>query len=140
MKWLEEVKSRVASCAVLLALIGPRWMSIMKTREQAAVARPTEDYVRFEIEYALRPDSGIRRDSCPRGDGCPSPAETLPRSLRALTKIQLAQVRPTQFEEDLAHLVGRLEAIAREQPNGRSANQAQHGDRESRHPAPISTR
>jgi hypothetical protein len=59
MKWLEEIKSHRASSDVLLSLIGPYWVSIMKAREHAAVAGPAEDYVRFEIEYALRPTSRI---------------------------------------------------------------------------------
>src|ERR1700751_4470040 len=59
MKWLEEIKSHRASCDVLLSLIGPHGVSIMKARERAAVAEPAEDYVRFEIEYALRPNSRI---------------------------------------------------------------------------------
>ena len=57
MKWLEEIKSHRASSDVLLSLIGPHWVSIMKAREHAA--GPAEDYVRFEIEYALRPNSRI---------------------------------------------------------------------------------
>jgi len=51
MKWLEEIKSHRASCHVLLSLIGPHWISIMKEREQAAIVKPAEDYVRFEIQY-----------------------------------------------------------------------------------------
>jgi SIR2-like domain/TIR domain len=116
MKWLEEIKSYRASCGVLLSLIGPRWMSIMKTRTQAAVVQPTEDYVRFEIEYALRRDSGIYVIPVLVGGAVVFTAETLPRSLQALTKIEVEQVRPKRFEEDLAHLIGRLETIEREQP------------------------
>jgi hypothetical protein len=115
MKWLEEIKSYHDSCGVLLSLIGPRWMSIMKTRDQMAVAQPTEDYVRFEIEYALRRDSGIYVIPVLVGDAVLFTAETLPRSLQALARIEAEQVRPKRFEEDLAHLIGRLEAIAHEQ-------------------------
>jgi len=41
MKWLDEIKSHRASSDVLLSLIGPHWVSIMKAREQAAVAERT---------------------------------------------------------------------------------------------------
>lgn len=42
--------------------------------------------------------------------------ELLPKSLQALAKIEVAQVRQKLFDEDVAHLISRLEAIAREQP------------------------
>ena len=112
MKWLEEIKSHRASCDVLLALIGPHWVSILKAREQAAIVQPTEDYVRFEIEYALRPDSGICVIPVLMGDDVPFTGEVLPRSLQALAKIEVAQVRQKRFEEDVAHLISRLETIA----------------------------
>ena len=31
----------------------------MKARDHAAIVKPAEDYVRCEIQYALRPNSGI---------------------------------------------------------------------------------
>ena len=117
MKFLEEIKGHLPACGVLLALIGPRWMSSMRTREEAAVAEPAEDYVRFEIEYALKRNSGINVIPVLMGDAIPPPTEEkLPRSLQALTKIEAEQVRPKRFEEDVAHLISRLDAIAAGQP------------------------
>src|SRR5947207_8375013 len=86
MKWLEEIKSHRASCDVLLSLIGPHWVSIMKAREQSAVAEPAEDYVRFEIEYALRPNSRIGVIPVLVGDVMPLSTGNLPRPLQALAK------------------------------------------------------
>lgn len=116
MKWLDEIKSKLASCDVLLSLIGPRWISIMRTREQASFVQPTEDYVRFELHTALRPNSGIEVIPVLVGDDVPFSTELLPRSLQALGKIEAAQVRQKLFEEDVAHLIGRLETIAAQQP------------------------
>ena len=117
MKWLEEIKSHRASSDVLLSLIGPYWVSIMKAREQAAVAEPAEDYVRFEIEYALRPNSRIWVIPVLVGDVMPLRTGNLPRPLQALAKIQAAQVRQERFASDIADLISRIEAIARqEQP------------------------
>jgi hypothetical protein len=112
-KWLEEIKSHIAPGVLFLSLIGPRWLSDMQTHEQEAVVQPAEDYIRSEIQYALRPNSGIYVIPVLVGDEVPFPAaETLPLSLRALTDLQHAQVRQTYFEEDVAALIGRIELIA----------------------------
>jgi hypothetical protein len=136
MKWLEEIKSRRASCDVLLSLIGPHWISIMKAREQAAIVQPAEDYVRFEIQYALRPNSGISVIPVLIGNDVHFTAEALPRSLQALAKIEIAQVRQKLFEQDIAHLISRLETIASEQPKSSLWSPAgPHAD--GRHAAPV---
>jgi hypothetical protein len=116
MKWLEEIKSHRASCDALIALIGPHWISMLKEREQQAIVQPARDYVRYEIEYALRPDSGICVIPVLMGDDVPFTGEVLPKSLQALTRIEVAQVRQNRFEEDVADLISRLEAIASEPP------------------------
>jgi hypothetical protein len=116
MKWLEEIKSHRASCDALLALIGPHWISILKDREQEAIVRPAQDYVRYEIEYALKPDSGIGVIPVLMGDDVPFTGQVLPKSLQPLTKIEVAQVRQKRFEEDVADLISRLETIASQQP------------------------
>jgi hypothetical protein len=115
MKWLEEIKLRRASCNVLLSLIGPQWVPIMTKRRQAANTEPAKDYVRFEIEYALKPNSEIHLIPVLMGDVRALKSEELPRSLQALAKIEAAQVRPKRLEDDVAALIRRLETIAREQ-------------------------
>jgi hypothetical protein len=137
MKWLDEIKSRRASCNVLLSLIGPQWVPIMKAREQAAVAQPAEDYVRVEIEYALKPNSGIWVIPVLVGEVMPPSAGDLPRPLRALAKIQAAQVRQTRFEDDVADLISRIEAISRQEPAPISDHLARRRT-DVRPPAPIS--
>ena len=118
MDWLQEIKSHRDSCGVLLALIGPSWMSIMKqrqqrAREQAALGEPEEDYVRFELEYALRGNSGIHVVPVLLGDDVPFTPQGLPRSLHPLTRIEVEQVRQKRFEADIAHLIDRLKTIAK---------------------------
>ena len=73
MKFLEEIKSQLPACGVLLALIGPRWMSSMKRREQASVADPAEDYVQLGIQYTLERGSGINVIPVLVGDAVPMP-------------------------------------------------------------------
>jgi SIR2-like domain/TIR domain len=111
MKWLKEIKDHLHARVVFLALIGPHWMASLKAREEASVAEPSQDYVRFEIEHALERNSGIDVIPVLVGDAIPPPSKGLPRSLEPLTKIEVEEVRPGRFEEDLAHLVGRIETI-----------------------------
>jgi hypothetical protein len=48
----ERITAAVGSCDVLLALIGPRWLTITDKKGQRRIDDP-EDYVRLEIETAL---------------------------------------------------------------------------------------
>ena len=134
MKWLDEIKSHSDACLVFLSLIGSRWISIMRAREQAAIVHPTEDYVRSEIQRALRPNSGIYVIPVLVGEHASFKIEELPRSLRALAKLEVAQVRDKLFEQDIGLLISRIEAIVREQP---TISAVPATAREGRHTAPI---
>ena len=115
MKWLKEIMSQGASSDVFLSLIGPRWLPIMKERLQA-ISHPAEDYVLFEIAYALRQGPEICVIPVLVGDAVPFTGEGLPPVLQALTQIEAEQVRPKRFDEDFAHLIQTLEEIATRQP------------------------
>jgi len=130
-KWLEEVKSHDDSCHIFLSLIGPLWMSIMAARDQAAFVSPATDWVQYEIERALRRDSGICVIPVLIGDDVPFDAEALPGQLRALGEFQQAYVRGQHFESDIEFLIDKLETIARELPEPVTA------DREEQPPVPV---
>jgi outer membrane protein assembly factor BamD (BamD/ComL family) len=51
--FVERITGAVASCDVLLALIGPDWLTITDENGQRRLDKP-EDYVRIEIETALK--------------------------------------------------------------------------------------
>lgn len=115
MNWLEEIKTHSGSCHVFLALIGPRWVSIMRAREQEA-PHPAEDFVRSEIQRALRMNSVIHVIPVLIGDKMSPPAaEDLPRPLRALAAFEVAHVREKQFDRDVESLIGSIETIAARQ-------------------------
>ena len=50
MQWFDEIKSHLAHCGAVIALIGPQWASILIDHLQ----RGGEDYVVKEIDLALR--------------------------------------------------------------------------------------
>lgn len=111
MKWLEEIKEHAAS-GVFLSLIGKRWLPSMKARAAAAVADPTEDYVRLEIEYALKRRSGLKVIPVLIGDAVPPPRDALPKSLEEITMIEVERVQLKRLDEDVKRLGDRVEALA----------------------------
>jgi hypothetical protein len=109
MRWLEEIKTHGAGCGVFLALIGTRWKSSMPPPG----AHAAEDYVRFEIEYALRRNSGVEVVPVIVGSAVPPTRDGLPSSLQPLTSFQVARLREDRFDEDVDQLISRLEEISR---------------------------
>jgi CHAT domain/SIR2-like domain len=99
--------AQTQATGAFLALIGPAWVSSLKT---ASAARHTEDLVRREIEWALRdlPDFVI---PVLIDAAMPDP-ETLPRSLRGLVRKECAELRHASFDMDVASLIARLDRIA----------------------------
>jgi len=107
MKWLRSLRTRSAGSAVFIALIGPRWASIISERAEGS----EEDFVRTEIEAALRKDSGVR-------EVIPALVEdaVIPRredlrhlgSVHPLLNRQQAQLRPSHWDSDVDGLVERL--------------------------------
>ena len=99
---------QIGTPAAFLTLIGPSWLSSLRA---AGVPWPSEDVVRREIESALRdlPTAVIPVliDAAMPG------AERLPRSLRALSRKEAAEVRHASFDQDLAALIARLERVAK---------------------------
>ncbi|HET6869831.1 MAG TPA: SIR2 family protein [Solirubrobacteraceae bacterium] len=111
MKWLEEIKAH-AGVGVFVSLIGERWLPSMKARAEAAVADPKEDYVRIEIEYALRRRSGLRVIPVLIGDAVPPPREALPKSLEEITMIEAERVQLKHLDEDVKRLGDRIVVVA----------------------------
>lgn len=95
----------VASCDLLLAVIGPRW-SALSDRGERRIAMP-DDYVRIEIDAALRRDIGIIPILV---DGAEMPSQDeLPSDLQALAFRQGFRLSQHQFRTELAHLIEIIE-------------------------------
>jgi len=94
--FVERIQSAVASCEVLLALIGPQWITV----EDATGARrldDPEDFVRIEVETALTRDDVRVIPILVDNAKMPSPQE-LPQGLAGLTRRQAVEINPVNFD------------------------------------------
>jgi TIR domain/PASTA domain len=105
--FVEVITRSVASCRVLIALIGKSWTGALDAGGRRRLDDPT-DFVRLEIETALR--HGIRViPLLIDGATMPAPAE-LPATLSPITHRQALTLTGTHRRYDAEHLV---EAVKR---------------------------
>ncbi len=107
MRWIEEIRSSLGSPGVFIALIGPRWMEILTTHQQHG----DDDYAVREIDLALRSPHLTVIPVLVDDAEFPN-SVSLPRALRALTDLQVKQLRPANFLDDIEHLIARLAEVA----------------------------
>jgi hypothetical protein len=102
----EVIADAVGSCAVLLAVIGDRWLAAADENGQRRLDDPG-DFVRLEIEAALA--RGVRViPVLMDGARVPSP-DRLPAGLAALARRQAAQLSHARFSSDLTSLLNVLD-------------------------------
>jgi TIR domain/SMP-30/Gluconolactonase/LRE-like region len=93
----EVITNAVATCDVLLALVGDQWLTITDEEGKRRLDDPA-DFVRLEIEAALTRDVRVipvlvHGATMPR-------AEELPTSLAKLVRRQALELSPERFEFD----------------------------------------
>lgn len=98
----ESITLAVGACEVLLALIGPRWITITDEAGSRDVDNPA-DFVRLEIETALEREIQvipvlIEETKMPNSD-------ELPQSLSKLTRRQALPLRHESFPQDVTRLI-----------------------------------
>jgi esterase/lipase superfamily enzyme len=99
------VHQQVATCQVLLAIIGPDWLD---ARDEAGMRRLDDpnDFVRIEIVAALARDIAVIPTLL---DGAEMPkADQLPNDLKQLSRRNWLDVRHASFHSDIDRLVRRL--------------------------------
>lgn len=104
--FVEKINESVASAAVLLVLIGQRWLSVADDDNRRRLDDP-DDFVRLEIEAGLTSDVlviPVLVDDARMPD-----ADLLPDSLTKLTRRQALKLTPDRFESDVYRLLTRLE-------------------------------
>ena len=93
--FVERITAAVGSCDVLLALIGPQWLTITDENGQRRLDDP-EDYVRLEIETALT--RKIRVIPILVDDARMPRANELPATLAPLVRRNAVEINPITFD------------------------------------------
>jgi len=113
----EYLKSQVAACDAMLAVIGPDWLTAKDETGQRRLDNP-EDFVVVEIAAALARNIPVV-PVLVGGARMPKASE-LPDSLKPLARRQAFQIRHTNFRGDSDALVNRLrEALGDSASGGR---------------------
>ncbi len=104
--FVEDIRTALRSCAVLLAVIGVRWLAVTGEEGRRRIDDP-QDFVRFEIEAALARNVPVIPVLV---DGARMPgAADLPARLRGLARRQALELSPATF--DTSRLLAVLETI-----------------------------
>jgi outer membrane protein assembly factor BamD (BamD/ComL family) len=93
--FVERITAAVESCDVLLALIGPQWLTITNKQGQRRLDDP-HDYVRLEIETAIT--RRIRVIPILVDEAQMPGADELPASLAPLARRNAVEISPLTFD------------------------------------------
>jgi ABC-type amino acid transport substrate-binding protein len=119
--FVDRITAAVGSCDVLLALIGPQWLTIADERGRRRLDSG-DDFVRLEIEAALTRKVLVIPILV---DGASMPdADQLPPSLATLVRRHALELSPDRFEFDSGRLLKVLDktlAEAARSPRGITA-------------------
>jgi len=100
--FVEVITTAVGSCDVLLALIGPQWLTIADEHGRRRLDS-RDDFVRLEIEAALTRNVRVIPILV---DGARMPrADELPDSLAELVRRQALELSPARFDFDTGRLL-----------------------------------
>jgi len=94
-EFVERITAAVKSCDVLLALIGPQWLTITNKKGRRRLDDP-EDYVRLEIETALT--RKIRVIPILVDEAQMPGADELPATLAPLVRRNAVEINPITFD------------------------------------------
>lgn len=109
MDFVDAINAALESCEVLLAVIGPRWISVQDEAGQRRLDDPG-DYTRLELATALkRADVRVIPVLV---DGAAMPAaESLPADLKALGRRNALELTDKRWDYDVSQLVAALRHI-----------------------------
>ena len=109
--FVDRITAAVASCDVLLVLIGDRWLTIDDAGGRRRIDDP-DDFVRLEIQAALKREIRVI-PVLVGGAKMPRPDE-LPAALAGLARRQALELNPGRFDFDMSRLEQALAAPSAE--------------------------
>jgi hypothetical protein len=106
--FVEAIDTAVKSCSVLLAVIGPRWLSATDNAGKRRID-DSNDFVRLETGAALRRNVHVI-PILVEGATMPS-ADELPEDMKPLARRQAHELSDRRWDYDTAQLVAALEML-----------------------------
>jgi len=104
--FVKEIENAVNSCDVLLALIGPQWLTVSDSQGKLRLEDP-QDFVRIEIATAL--ERGIRViPALVQGAKIPQSA-ALPENLKSLARRNTIELSSSRFHADVDKIIQAIE-------------------------------
>ena len=98
----ESIKAGLDACSVLVALIGPRWLTLADDDGHRRLENPN-DYVRFEIRTALK--RGVRVIPVLVDGAKPVRRGELPPDLRKLARLNSLEMSYDRYQYDADKLI-----------------------------------
>ena len=100
--FVDAINRALQSCGVLLAVIGPRWLTAADSAGQRRLDHP-DDYTRLEIATALKRSDVRVIPVLVEGARMPAPAE-LPDDLQALARRNALELSDNRWNYDVSRL------------------------------------
>jgi hypothetical protein len=111
--FVETIEARLRRCDALLAVIGPRWLTVVDEHGKRRLDDPA-DYLRLELEAAL--EGQVRVIPVLVGGASMPAAEQLPDPTGPLARRHAIELRDTRWADDLAKLMVQLRALDPDAP------------------------
>lgn len=124
--FVEVIRSALKSCVVLVALIGPKWLTVTDENGHPRLEDP-DDCTRFEIRTALK---RCKRVIPVLIDGAGALKQRqLPEDLWKLARLNAQEMSYKHFEDDLAHLTSAVKKALEIGTSGTGHKQRRRGSR-----------
>src|SRR4051794_8715244 len=102
--FVERIREAVGACQVLLVVMGPNWVGLLRDEDEAG-STEAEDFVRLEVETALRRPDVTVIPVLVAGAGMPEPNE-LPEDLRPLARRNALELSDMRWRFHVQRLPG----------------------------------